>query len=258
MTGDAAAARSAAGRGAAARRAARARSAQVAWSLVRRAEALHDGTRARPALLAGGPVFRLPADDADGADDAGGPGGPQVALTVDDGPDPRWTPRLLDVLDAHGVRATFFVIGERAARHPELLRRTLAAGHTLANHSHTHPQPFAALPPAAIEAELRRTQQAILDATGQAPQLFRAPAGGWSRSVLAAARGLGLTPADWSVDPKDWRAPPAARIARTVLGAGPGDIILCHDGGGDRSGTVSALATALGTLRDRGVRFRTL
>ncbi|NJP65601.1 polysaccharide deacetylase family protein [Streptomyces spiramenti] len=230
----------------------RARLAQTAWSLVRRTESLRPGGRAGSPLFAGGPVFRLPA----------APGGsahaPEVALTVDDGPDPRWTPRLLDVLDTHDVRATFFVIGERAARHPELLRRIRAAGHTLGNHSHSHPQPFAALPPEAIESELAATQRAVVDATGEPPQLFRAPAGGWSRRVLETARGQGLTPVDWSVDPKDWRSPPPGRIARVVLGARHGDIVLCHDGGGDRSGTVAALDAALGRLRHRGVAFRVL
>ncbi|AXG82354.1 polysaccharide deacetylase family protein [Streptomyces paludis] len=217
-------------------------------------------------MLAHGPLYGVPAAGGRGPDasprrDASPrPDAPSrpVALTVDDGPDPRWTPLLLDVLDAHRVRATFFVVGERAARHPELLRRILAAGHTLGNHTYSHPQPFAALPPARIHEEIRRTQRVVTDATGVTPALFRAPAGGWSRTVLGAAREQGLTPVDWSVDPKDWRAPPAARIARTVLRARPGDIVLCHDGGGDRSGTVAALDTALGQLRRRGTVFAVL
>ncbi|WP_079023152.1 polysaccharide deacetylase family protein [Streptomyces odonnellii] len=231
----------------------RARAAQAAWSLVRRTEALRlraggGGRR----LLASGPLFGVPADGP-------GPAGPlPVALTVDDGPHPEWTPRLLDVLEAHEVRATFFVIGAEAARHPELLRRVLAAGHTIGNHSFRHPQPFAALPPETIVQEIRRTQQVVSDETGFTPVLFRAPAGGWSRTVLGAARDQGLSPVDWTVDPKDWRSPPAARIARTVRRARGGDIVLCHDGGGDRSGTVAALDTALAGLRSRGVGFAPL
>ncbi len=230
----------------------RARLAQSGWSLVRRAESWRADAPARRPLLARGPLFSVPAAGP------GRTGASPVALTVDDGPDPTWTPRLLDVLDSHDVRATFFVIGERAAHHPELLRRTLAAGHTIGNHSYTHTQPFAALPPDLVAEELRRTQRVVSEATGRAPVLFRAPAGGWSRTVLGAARDQGLTPVDWSVDPKDWRPPPPARIARTVLGARAGDIVLCHDGGGDRSGTVAALDTALGQLRAQGVEFTTL
>lgn len=234
----------------------RALGAQVAWSVVRRAEALRTGRPGRggrASLLPHGPVFRVPRAGANAADAV-----PSVALTVDDGPDPRWTPALLDVLDAHGVRATFFVIGERAREHPGLLRRVVAAGHRLGNHSYSHVQPFAALPAADLSREVGATQQVVAGETGVRPTLFRAPAGGWSRSVLAASRDHGLTPVDWTVDPKDWREPPADRIARRVARARPDDIVLCHDGGGDRSGTVEALDLALARLRGRGVAFTTL
>ncbi|MEW2294746.1 polysaccharide deacetylase family protein [Streptomyces sp. NPDC006743] len=237
-------------------RAVRALGAQAAWSLVRRAEALRarftGGAETGPAL-GRGPVFRVPPGPAGGRDPD-----PPLALTVDDGPDPRWTPALLDVLDSHGVRATFFVVGTRARAHPALLRRVLAAGHRLGNHSLTHRQPFAALTAGALDHEIAETQRVVADETGVTPVLFRAPAGGWSRSVLAAVRHHGLTPVDWTVDPKDWRRPPAGRIAQRVARARAGDIVLCHDGGGDRSHTVTALDTALASLRARGTRFAPL
>ncbi|GGY97333.1 polysaccharide deacetylase family protein [Streptomyces poonensis] len=251
----------------------RALSSQVAWSIVRRAEALRTGKAGRDGrgpLLAHGPVFRVPrADAVVRAVPGREPGTPvgagepwdvaaPVALTVDDGPDPTWTPALLDVLAAQGVRATFFVVGERARQHPELLRRVLADGHHLGNHSYSHVQPFAALPAAAVAREMGETQRVVTGETGVRPTLFRAPAGGWSRSVLAASRHHGLTPVDWTVDPKDWREPPADRIAQRVARARPGDIVLCHDGGGDRSRTVQALDLALTRLRERGTLFTAL
>ncbi|MEV6616414.1 polysaccharide deacetylase family protein [Streptomyces sp. NPDC051051] len=251
----------------------RALGSQVAWSIVRRAEALRTGKAGhggREPLLARGPVFRVPHGDAvagpvpgRGGGTAVGAGEPSdvatpVALTVDDGPDPTWTPALLDVLAAHAVEATFFVVGERAREHPGLLRRLLAAGHHLGNHSYSHFQPFAALPAAAVARELHETQRVVTGETGVRPALFRAPAGGWSRRVLAAARDHGLTPVDWTVDPKDWREPPADRIAERVARARPGDIVLCHDGGGDRSRTVKALDLALTRLRERGTLFTAL
>ncbi|MER7056536.1 MULTISPECIES: polysaccharide deacetylase family protein [unclassified Streptomyces] len=251
----------------------RALSSQVAWSVVRRAEALRcgkAGSRGREPFFTRGPVFRVPRGNAvagavpgrcTGTDADAGESWKAVtpvALTVDDGPDPTWTPALLDVLAAHAVEATFFVIGERAREHPALLRRLLAAGHRLGNHSYSHFQPFATLPTADLAREMYETQRVVTGETGVSPTLFRAPAGGWSRGVLAAARDHGLTPVDWTVDPKDWREPPADRTAERVARARPGDIVLCHDGGGDRSRTVKALDLALTRLRGRGTLFTTL
>ncbi|MFY1694204.1 polysaccharide deacetylase family protein [Solwaraspora sp. WMMA2101] len=187
------------------------------------------------------PVFRIDADT--------------VALTVDDGPDPRWTPALLDLLARYDVPATFFLIGERATAYPELARRIAAAGHRIGNHSLRHPMPFAALPTAALRAEITQAQQRILDATGVRAELFRAPSGGWSTEVLAATADAGLVPVDWSVNSSDWKEPGVDRITRTLSRARPGHILLCHDGGGDRSQTVAALDTVLPRLLRRGLRF---
>ncbi|MFY1593178.1 polysaccharide deacetylase family protein [Micromonospora sp. WMMD737] len=201
--------------------------------------------RRRPSL--GGPrrpTFGVPGDD--------------VALTIDDGPHPRWTASMLDLLDRHGVRATFFLVGDRVREHPELARDVLAAGHLIGNHSMTHPQPFAALTRHEITAEIDRTQREIEDATGHTPRLFRAPGGNWSPGVLRTTAELGLVPVDWTVNPSDWRSPGVARIVRTLSRTRPGQIMLCHDGGGDRSQTVAALAEVLPRLTDRGLRFVTV
>ncbi|MFY1632112.1 polysaccharide deacetylase family protein [Solwaraspora sp. WMMB335] len=200
--------------------------------------------RLRPvsgATRRGWPVFRV------------APG--SVALTVDDGPDPRWTPALLDLLDEHRVRATFFLIGDRVAEHPELARRIVAAGHMIGNHSLRHPMPFAALPTALLDAEIHQAQQRITEATGVAPQLFRAPSGGWSAAVLAAVADAGLIAVDWTVNSGDWKEPGVSHITRVLSRAGSGHVLLCHDGGGDRSQTVTALASVLPRLLCRGLRF---
>ncbi|MGW0507535.1 polysaccharide deacetylase family protein [Micromonospora sp. NPDC003241] len=184
--------------------------------------------------------------------------GAEIALTIDDGPHPQWTPALLDLLDRHRVRATFFLIGDRVREHPDLARRVLAAGHLIGNHSRSHPQPFAALSRPEIVAEIAQTQRDIEDALGVSPRLFRAPGGNWSPTVLRTVAELGLTPVDWTVNPSDWRRPGVTRIARTLSRTRPGQIMLCHDGGGDRSQTVAALAEVLPGLIARGLRFATV
>ncbi|MEV6692132.1 polysaccharide deacetylase family protein [Micromonospora sp. NPDC051196] len=184
--------------------------------------------------------------------------GAEIALTVDDGPHPEWTPPLLDLLHRHGVRATFFLIGDRVRERPDLAREVLAAGHLIGNHSMSHPQPFAALTRPDLRAQIEHAQREIEDATGVTPSLFRAPGGNWSSTVLRTTAALGLTPVDWTVNPSDWRSPGVPRIVRTLSRTRPGQIMLCHDGGGDRSQTIAALAEVLPRLTDRGLRFVTV
>jgi peptidoglycan/xylan/chitin deacetylase (PgdA/CDA1 family) len=178
-----------------------------------------------------------------------------LALTIDDGPHPTWTPKVLDLLAEHGVRATFSIIGEQARAYPRLVRRVARAGHGLCNHSMTHPQPFGARSTAAIRREIVGAQAAISDAAGTEPDLFRSPGGNWTEAVLDLAHELGLTPVGWSVDPRDWSLPGTTAIEHTLLTAHAGDILLCHDGGGNRSQTVTALDAVLPQLQDEGLRF---
>lgn len=178
-----------------------------------------------------------------------------VALTIDDGPHPTWTPKVLDLLAANGVRATFSVIGQQAQAYPKLIRRIARAGHGLCNHSMTHLQPFGARSTAAIRTQIRDAQAAISDAAGTEPELFRAPGGNWTAAVLDVADEFGLTPVGWSVDPRDWTLPGASVIEDSLLTAGAGDILLCHDGGGNRAQTVTALKAVLPQLQADGLRF---
>ena len=181
-----------------------------------------------------------------------------VALTIDDGPHPLWTPKVLDVLAANGVHATFSLIGRQARAYPGLVRRIVGAGHGLCNHSMTHPQPFAARSTAAIRQQIVDAQSAISDAAGQEPRLFRAPGGDWTPAVLDLTAELGLASVGWSVDPRDWAQPGIGTIESSLLRARAGDILLTHDGGGNRAQTVAALKAVLPQLRAEGLRFRVL
>ena len=126
-----------------------------------------------------------------------------VALTYDDGPSPRNTPALLDVLAQHEARATFFLIGEHVRKYPELARRIASAGHVLGNHTSMHPN-LARKSPARVRQELTSCQTTLQEIIGVTPVLFRPPYGGRRPDVLSTARSLGLTPVMWNVSGHDW------------------------------------------------------
>jgi peptidoglycan/xylan/chitin deacetylase (PgdA/CDA1 family) len=179
-----------------------------------------------------------------------------VALTIDDGPDPEWTPKVLALLGRLDIRATFCVVGQQAVAHPALVAAVTGAGHVVANHTYTH-RFLATATPGRVSTEIGRANDAITAATGGVrPTLFRAPGGEWTREVIAQCGAQGLRPLGWSVDPRDWSRPGTKRIVRALLGRTvPGSIILEHDGGGDRSQTLQALTIALPRLLDAGFRF---
>ncbi|NIJ21522.1 peptidoglycan/xylan/chitin deacetylase (PgdA/CDA1 family)/spore germination protein YaaH/GT2 family glycosyltransferase [Sphingomonas naasensis] len=198
----------------------------------------------------------------------GGADPKQLALTFDDGPDPLWTPRILDVLEAAHVPATFFVIGENALQHPVLLRRMIADGDEIGNHSYTHPN-LANTGPAQTRLELNATQRLVEAYTGHGMTLFRAPYFGDAEPTTAdelgpalEAQKAGYTVVGLHVDPNDWQRPGADAIVGEVLAqvhaaaAGTSrNIVLLHDGGGDRSQTLAALPRIIATLRGEGYRF---
>ncbi|QLQ38150.1 polysaccharide deacetylase family protein [Micromonospora robiginosa] len=180
-------------------------------------------------------------------------GSARVALTFDDGPDPRWTPQVLALLSQYGVKATFCVVGENAESYPDLVRSIAAEGHTLCNHSWKHDVNLGKRTPDTIRADLTRTNDAILAAAPTARiAYYRQPGGAWTPQVMSTCTALGLTPLHWSVDPSDWKTPGATAIETTVrTQTGPGAIVLMHDAGGDRSGTVAALQRLLPELLAR-------
>jgi peptidoglycan/xylan/chitin deacetylase (PgdA/CDA1 family) len=181
-----------------------------------------------------------------------------VALTIDDGPDPLWTPLMLDLLHRAGVRATFSLIGVQARAYPGLVKRILAEGHGVTNHSMTHPEPFSRGNSATIRQQITDAQSAITDAGGVAPKLFRAPGGDWSAVVLSAVQDLQMVALGWDIDPRDWSRPGTGSVSSRLLAARPGDILLCHDGGGNRAQTLESLRTVLPILKGRGLQFVTL
>jgi peptidoglycan-N-acetylglucosamine deacetylase len=184
--------------------------------------------------------------------------GPKViALTIDDGPSPIYTPQILRLLHAYGVTASFSMIGRSVAAHPAVAREVAAAGHVIVNHTWTHAN-LTLLAPLAVVDEMNRASDLIAKATGTRPAMFRAPYGAWSPTVLARCRQMRLMPLGWSVDPRDWARPGASAIAANIMrNTRTGSIILEHDGGGNRAQTVAALTYVLPRLLDQGYRFRT-
>lgn len=178
-----------------------------------------------------------------------------VALTIDDGPDPRYTPTVLALLQQYGIRATFFLIGENVVEHPELVREIADRGHHIANHTWTHPD-LRHLSDTKVRDELQRTSDLLYKTTGRQPTWFRAPGGDWSPESLKVAADLGMRNMAWSVDPRDWSRPGTSAIIDTILkDVRSGSIVLNHDGGGDRSQTVAALKAYLPVLVDSGYFF---
>jgi peptidoglycan-N-acetylglucosamine deacetylase len=180
-----------------------------------------------------------------------------IALTIDDGPDPVYTPQVLALLQQYRVTATFSMIGIHVESYPHLAQSVAGAGHRIANHTWTHAN-LPTLKPPAVHDEMARASDAISAATGIQPGLFRAPYGAWSAATIAQCEQLQMIPLDWSVDPRDWSRPGVASIVGNIMkNTRPGSIILEHDGGGDRSQTVAALRIVLPQLLSQGFTFQT-
>lgn len=198
------------------------------------------------------PVVTVGCTGGDGELVTHGPRGrKRVALTFDDGPSD-YTPRILRILERKKARATFFVLGQQVGAYPSYARAVVRKGHELANHSYSHD-----LLPG--ESDMRRTSRRIRSATGFRPCLFRPPYGAVNGSLLSSARKERMKVVNWDVDTNDWKVPGvSAIVAEIVNRTRPGSIVLMHDGGGSREGTVDALGPAISALRDRGFRFVTV
>lgn len=191
-------------------------------------------------------------------------GARRVALTFDDGPDPGWTPRIADQLDAAGVRATFFCIGQHVEAHPDVARRLVRDGHELGNHSFAHPRTLNFRFAAAMEREVLRGEAALRAVTGDAARpLYRPPVGLRNPGLARVADRLDLRVVTWSLHSRDTFATDAATVATRVLArVRPGDIVLFHDGsdrpGADRRVTLDALPAILAGLRARDLEAVTV
>ncbi|WP_375479408.1 polysaccharide deacetylase family protein [uncultured Jatrophihabitans sp.] len=181
-----------------------------------------------------------------------------LMLTIDDGPSRVWTPRYLRLLAKHDVRATFCMIGEQIHPNRHIAREVVEHGHVIANHTWDHDEQLTYASPRHIRSEISRTTHAIHHATGFVPSQFRAPGGTWGPALLAELHRQRLMPLGWDVDPQDWALPGVAAIEHTMLTARSGDIILCHDGGGNRAETYAALKRVIPVLLRRGHTFVTL
>lgn len=176
----------------------------------------------------------------------------KVALTFDDVPDPRYTPLVLDALKRERVRATFFVVGSRARKHPAIVRRIRREGHAIGNHSYNHPN-FSNMSLSEVKNQIGRTERALQETAGIMPRLIRPPYGEIKPSQLEWAQANGYTVVNWDVDSSDWRQLSSrlvfANVTRSVR---PGSIILLHAGGGEGQnlyGTVQSLPKLIGWLR---------
>ncbi|WP_078900611.1 polysaccharide deacetylase family protein [Streptomyces sp. SBT349] len=182
-------------------------------------------------------------------------GGQSVAFTFDDGPNPADTPRLLEVLRRHNVDAVFCLWGDHVRQNPGLVRQIVADGHTLCNHSMYH-NDMGSWSQAQIRADLEQTSAAIRQAVpGAQIPYFRAPNGSWGQTPQVAA-SLGMQPLGWRLTINDWEPSNADQLAQRLRsGITPGAVVLLHDGGGDRSATVTAVDRVIPEFQSQGWRF---
>jgi peptidoglycan/xylan/chitin deacetylase (PgdA/CDA1 family)/GT2 family glycosyltransferase len=189
----------------------------------------------------------------------------RIALTFDDGPNEPYTSQVLNILRQYRIKATFFLIGQNALRHPETCRRIVAAGNTIGNHSHGHRKSLCLRPGRAVAHDIEAAHQAIYECTGLEPKLFRPPHGFRTPWLMRTVRNLGYTVVTWDNMTSDWNAEKSGEeIILAILGrARPGGVIVLHDGRDtrlnyDRSHMLQALPFVIETLMERGFEFVTI
>jgi peptidoglycan/xylan/chitin deacetylase (PgdA/CDA1 family) len=208
------------------------------------------GAAGRPAAPQAAPLSPVIAHASDRGEHA-------VNITIDDGPDPVWTPQVLQVLRENGVKATFCMIGTQAQAHPEVVRQVVAAGHRLCDHTVSHDTSMDKKSQAYQSQQIMDAQRQITAASGGVrPMYYRAPGGAFTPYSRHLAASHGMRPLGWNVDSKDFERPGTDAVVATVKGElGNGPTLLVHDAGGDRSQTVAALRTLLPWLKQQGYAF---
>ncbi|WP_019155326.1 polysaccharide deacetylase family protein [Robertmurraya massiliosenegalensis] len=192
--------------------------------------------------------------------------GPQsskmVALTFDDGPDPRFTPQILDILRENGIKATFFLMGSRAEAYPDLVKQIAEDGHIIGNHTYWHPNLVEEKDVHVLQREVVRTEDSLANLIAYRTKLFRAPYGFLNNELVEKLREMNYTAVAWSVDSLDWHESPPDQITYNVVSnLHPGAIILMHDGAAwdeDRTNTVRALRQIIPAIREQGLDFATV
>jgi peptidoglycan/xylan/chitin deacetylase (PgdA/CDA1 family) len=182
--------------------------------------------------------------------------GPYIAMTFDDGPNPVLTPKLLDLLAEHHIKATFFVIGQNVIEHPEIVARAVQEGHEIGNHSWSHPN-LGRMSDETVRLQLRRTEEAVQSAAGVRPVLMRPPYGSITpRQKRWIHAEFGYDIILWNVDPLDWKRPgPTTIFSRILKETRPGSIVLSHD---IHPGTIEAMPATLSQLEAKGFKFVTV
>lgn len=181
-----------------------------------------------------------------------------VALTFDDGPHPQYTTQVLDLLEQYNAKGTFFLVGQQAEKNPEVVLRMHEEGHEIANHTYTHP--FTKSVPK-IMKEIDQTNDALFSITGNSPKLFRPVEGYYTDQLVeeVVKAGYKMVMWSWHQDTEDWKNPGVNKIvARVLNGIEQGNVVLFHDGGGNREQTVQALEKILPELQKRGFTFITI
>ncbi|GHH99683.1 glycosyltransferase [Neobacillus kokaensis] len=193
------------------------------------------------------------------------PGEKEIALTFDDGPDPKYTESILKILKQHQVKASFFVIGNKAIHNQDILKRIYQDGHGIGNHTFSHPKTIE-MSDKQIKFELNSTQRIIQGITGHTTSLYRSPYGDEEAKYLPShfqklqdVTQMGYVTVNYDIDSKDWKLRDSEAIVKNVLSqVSSGDIILLHDGGGDRQATVEALPEIIEVLQNKGYKFVTI
>lgn len=181
-----------------------------------------------------------------------------VALTFDDGPSARHTEQVLNLLDQYDAKGTFFIVGQQAEKYPQIVRRMYDTGHEIANHTYSHPYTKSV---SKVMAEIQQTDDTLYGITGYSPRLFRPVEGYYNENLVkeVANEGYKLVMWSWHLDTEDWKDPGVNQIVNTVLtGVEQGDVVLFHDGGGNRVQTVQALEKILPELKSEGYAFITI